>query len=175
MVFTWLVRIGHTDQNDNVRGRSRRELLRALGLVALGGTAAPMTACDLFDRAPKRPPEPDPLAPMIAEALDLAARYEAAVASNAALAGRLGPVAQAHRAHAEELARVTGAALPTGTPTPAPTTPAADGQNVLAALRAAEQQGREAAAKACVDAPVQRAALLGSIAAARATHLEVLR
>ncbi|GAB3972305.1 hypothetical protein [Plantactinospora veratri] len=45
----------------------------------------------------------------------------------------------------------------------------------LRQLREAEQQGRDAAAKACLEAPANRAALVGSVTAARATHLEVLR
>jgi hypothetical protein len=46
---------------------------------------------------------------------------------------------------------------------------------VLTALREAEERGRAAAATLCADAPADRAALVGSIAAARATHVEALR
>jgi hypothetical protein len=52
---------------------------------------------------------------------------------------------------------------------------ASDAKTALAQLRTAEREGRDAAARACVEAPKKRAALLGSIAAARATHAEVLR
>jgi hypothetical protein len=96
------------------------------------------------------------------------------------LADRLRPVAEAHRAHAAELARVIGTPLPSATATP----PAATGDPgaatatataTLGQLRQAEQQGREAAAKACGAAPANRSALVGSITAARASHVEVLR
>lgn len=179
MVLTWAVRSAEEDQNRGVRGWSRRAALRGAALTAVA--AAPLTGCDLFDRRPA-PKRPDPLAPLISDALDLAARYEATVAGYPDLAERLTPVAQAHRAHAAELARVAGTAVPSapaggsgtaGSPAAQPST--SDVKTALAALRAAEQQGREAIGKACLDAPERRAALLGSIAAARATHLEVLR
>lgn len=144
-----------------------------MGLLV--AVTAPAAACDPFDRDPQ-PPPPDPLAPLVTGALELAAGYEAAVAAHPALADRLSPVAAAHRAHAAELARVTGRG------TPGPTTagataspPAGDVTATLAALRAAEQRERETAARACADAPESRVALVGSVAAARASHLEVLR
>jgi hypothetical protein len=152
-------------------------VVRAAALVALVGTTGSLTGCGLFDNEPDPPPAPDPLAPLIGGALDLAARYEAAVAAFPELADRLGPVAEAHRAHAAELARVTRITLPS---TAAPSAPAGDSgagtaSATLAQLREAEQQGREAAAKACTEAPANRSALVGSIAAARASHLEVVR
>lgn len=175
MVLTWPVRTGDTNQKNGAGGRSRREVVRAAALVALAGAAASMTACDLFDGEPERPPAPDPLAPLITGALDLAGRHEAAIGAFPDLNDRLRPVAEAHRAHAAELARVTGTAMPSATAaTPASTAPGGDVEAALGALRTAEQQGRDAAAKACAQAPANRAALLGSIAAARATHLEVL-
>jgi hypothetical protein len=181
MVLTWQVRTADTQQNIGVRGRSRREVVRAAGLVALVTGAASLTACGLFDKEPV-PPPPDPLAFLVTNALDLAVRYDLAVAGHPELADRLGPVAQAHREHAAELARVTGTALPAGTATPTATTgtpgtptPAGDLKSTLAMLRAAETEGRETVAKACTEGPPSQAGLLGSIAAARATHLEVLR
>lgn len=136
-----------------------------------------MAGCDLLDRGPDNPPATDPLAPLAAAAQELAVRYEAAIAAYPPLVERLDPVARAHRAHAAELARVAGVSLPSasvggGSPSGAP---AGDAKATLAGLRAAEQEGRTAAAQACLSAPADRAALLGSIAAARATHLEVLR
>ncbi|MDW5323959.1 hypothetical protein [Plantactinospora sp. KLBMP9567] len=151
-------------------------MVRAVALVALVGATGPLTGCGLFGGEPDPPPPPDPLAPLITGALDLAARYEAAVTAFPELADRLRPVAEAHRAHAAELSRVTGTALPSATATaPAPGTGAGAVSETLGQLREAEQQGRDAAAKACTAAPAARAALVGSIAAARATHLEVLR
>jgi hypothetical protein len=49
-----------------------------------------------------------------------------------------------------------------------------DRAGIIAALRAAEQKGRTDAVAACLTAPSYRAALLGSIAACRASHLVVL-
>jgi hypothetical protein len=135
-----------------------------------------VTGCN-FPGGSKKPTIPDPLAPLIAEAVELATRHEAAVAGQPELAGLLGPIAQAHRAHAAELSRVTGVPVPSTAPggSAAPSVPAGDRRATIAALRAAEQLGRDSAAKACLAAPEKRAALLGSIAAARATHLEVLK
>ncbi|MFY1669186.1 hypothetical protein ACN27G_04380 [Plantactinospora sp. WMMB334] len=153
-------------------------MVRAAALLGFVGATAPVTGCGLFDGEPDPPPPPDPLAPLITGALDLAARYDAAVAAHPELADRLRPVAEAHRAHAAELARVTGTALPSATPTasaPATDPGAGTATATLGGLREAEQQGREAASRAAAEAPAGRAALVGSIAAARATHLEVLR
>jgi hypothetical protein len=145
-----------------------------LGAVLGAASAYPLAGCGLFDDEPAPVASADPLAPLLAEALDLAGRHEAAVAAHPELAGRLAPVARAHRLHAAELARITGAPAPASPSAPA-SPPAGDVKAALAALRAAEQQGQQAAAQACRTAPAERAALLGSIAAARATHLEVTR
>lgn len=148
-------------------------MLRA-SLLAVA--AYPLAGCDLFESEPEPTASPDPLAPLLTGALELAALHETAIAAYPELADRLTPVLEAHRAHATELARLTGA----GTPSPAASSPAAppptgDVKATLAALRGAEQKGQKAAADACVAAPAERAALLGSISAARATHLEVVR
>ncbi|MFU8871246.1 hypothetical protein [Micromonospora sp. SL4-19] len=152
-------------------------MLRAGALVALAGGTVPLTGCDLFDG--DKPKPPDPLEPLAAESAALEGRYRAAIAAAPALADRLTPIADAHQAHAGELRRVIGRPAPSGAPatTPAatPTTTATDPDGLLAGLRQAEQQARENAAKACAAAPGERAALLGSIAAARATHLEALK
>ncbi|QLQ40343.1 hypothetical protein [Micromonospora robiginosa] len=149
-------------------------MLRAGALVALGGAAVPLTGCDLLDRDDE-PSPPDTLEPLVTEALALEARHRAAAGATPALAGRLTPIADAHRAHADELRRVIGRPAPSGTPSATPSDPpATDPDAVLAGLRKAEQQGRTNAAKACAGAPAERAALLGSIAAARATHAEAL-
>ncbi|MEV6812194.1 hypothetical protein [Micromonospora sp. NPDC051296] len=150
-------------------------MLRAGTLLALGGAGAPLTGCGLFDRDDE-PPEPDPHAPLVDESLRLAAGLRAAATAHPDLAGRLVPLAEAHEAHATELARVIGTATPSGTAAPsASAAPPADRAATLTALRQAERAGRETATQACAAAPAERAALLGSIAAARATHLEALR
>lgn len=152
-------------------------LAAAVGAVAL----YPIAGCGLFgdDEEKAPPPAPDPLAPLLAEARSLAGQHEAAIAAFPALAQRLTPVARAHREHEAALAKVIKAPEPSASASPdtsaSPTPPAGDAKSTLAALRAGEQKCQKAAAQACQAAPAERAALLGSIAAACATHLEVVR
>ncbi|MEH1168628.1 hypothetical protein V6V47_24905 [Micromonospora sp. CPCC 205539] len=175
MVLTCPVGIGRATQRDQTSGHSRRKLLRAGALLALGGAAAPLTGCDLFDRDERPTPPPDPLRPMVDESLGLAAAYQASATTHPDLASRLNPIAEAHTAHATELARLIGIALPSA-PAATPTaTTATDPAGALAALRALEKTGQQSATRACAEAPADRAALLGSIAAARATHQEALK
>lgn len=171
----WLtdrVRSTTKDRDQGGLGKPRRRVLRAVALAV--AAAGPLTACDLFD---SRPARPDPLAPLLAEALHLAERYETTIATFPDLATGLRPVAQAHREHATELARLTRTTPRSGSPTAGtgPTSPAGDAKAALTQLRAAEQRARETAEQACLAAPAERAALVGSIAAARASHLEMLR
>lgn len=65
-----------------------------------------------------------------------------------------------------------GASAPAGT-LPSPVLPS-DRAALITVLRAAEQKGQADATAACLAAPTYRAALLGSIAACRSTHLVVL-
>jgi hypothetical protein len=154
-------------------------VLRAgLAAVAAIGGAGFAAGCGLLGEDPQ-PPPPDPLAPLLAGTVALIGRYDAALAAHPDLAGRLDPVRSAHVAHADELARLVGTAAPSAGPASPSTAPATgsppDARGTLAALRAAEQGGGRAAGEACLTAPPERAALLGSIAAARATHAEALR
>jgi hypothetical protein len=150
-----------------------------LGITVTAALASPLAGCGLLDRGPDGPTEPDPLTPLLTEALDLASRHEAAVTAYPELADRLTPVAQAHRAHAAELSKIIGAGSSSpsvpSTPLPSDSAVTGDQKSTLAALRDAEQKAQKAAAEACRVAPEARAALVGSIAAARATHLEVTR
>jgi hypothetical protein len=50
-----------------------------------------------------------------------------------------------------------------------------DPTTLLKQLRAGAQRAQRSAAAACGQAPAERAALVGSIAACRATHAEALR
>ncbi|WFE27406.1 hypothetical protein O7623_29990 [Solwaraspora sp. WMMD791] len=182
-------------------GCSRRDLLRgAAGAMFAAVTPAAATGCGLFDRTPEPEPALDPLAGLLAATVELADEYAAAAARVADLDALLTPIATTHRAHAAELARVTGIELATPTSPADPTatapgpaasgsatgapgsmgpggtgTPAPDRAAVVAALRTAEESARDAAVAACLAATADRAALLGTIAAARACHLEVLR
>ncbi|MGK5738978.1 hypothetical protein [Micromonospora sp. URMC 103] len=174
MVLTCAVGTRTTAQRTDAAGHSRRGLLRAGGLLALGAAAAPLTGCDLLGGDDGPPPAPDPLRPLLDEALALASGHRDAAAAHPELAALLTPIAEAHQAHATELARLLGVALPS--PGPAPTgAPATDPDATLAELRQREQAGRAAAVTACAAAAAERAALVGSIAAARATHLEALK
>ncbi|SCE78679.1 hypothetical protein GA0070558_106193 [Micromonospora haikouensis] len=174
MVLTCPVARRRTTPHVRALGHSRRNLLRAGALLALGGAVAPLTGCDLLDRGDRQDQAPDPLEPLATQARELAARHRAALAADPGLAPLLTPIADAHEAHAAELAKLTGRPAASPGPSPAATT-GGDRAAVLAALREAEQGGREAAAKLCAEAPVDRAALVGSIAAARATHVEALK
>ncbi|GIF10400.1 hypothetical protein [Actinoplanes teichomyceticus] len=162
MVLTGAVRTSDS-------GHTRRRVLGTAGglagLVTLGG-------CGLFDDDPEPAPAPDPLRPVLDEALALAAAYDRVARAQPALAGKLTPLAEAHRAHAGELARVIGTTLPSG---PAASSAAAGGADTTSALRRAELAAQKTAAALCRSAAAERAALVGSIAAARAAHAEALR
>jgi hypothetical protein len=136
-------------------GHTRRRLLGAsLGVVVLAGCTE------------EPPPEkkPDPLQPLLDEALALAAAYDQAIAAQPERSARLTPLAADHRAHAAELSRLIGAT----TFAPASTAPVTD-------LRAAEQAAQKTAVAACTAATAELAGFVGSIAACRATHVEALR
>ena len=150
-------------------------MLRTGALLALGGAVAPLAGCDPFDRDGDPAPGPDPLARMAEETFALATTYRTVAASHPALAERLTPIGDAHVAHAEELARVARVALPSTAAVTAPEAPPEEAAAALTALRAQETTARDTATRACLEAPAHRAALLASIAAARATHLEALR
>jgi hypothetical protein len=161
MVLTEPVRMSET-------GHSRRRLLGGAGLSVLS-----LTGCGLLDEEPAPPAAPDPLQPLLDEALALAAAYDRAVIAQPGLSGRLAPLAANHREHAGELSKVIGAAAASA---PAASLPAsAPPTATLADLRAAEQAAQKNAAAACAQAPADRVALVGSIAAGRATHAEALR
>ncbi|WP_255657688.1 hypothetical protein [Actinoplanes sp. L3-i22] len=148
-------------------GHTRRRVLGAGG--ALAGLVT-LSGCGLFGDDPEPPKEPDALAPLLAEALALASAYDRVILADQTLSARLTPLSQAHRAHAAELAKVIGTTLPSAG---APSAPA--GADTVAGLRKAELAGQKTAVAACKIAPAARAALVGSIAAARATHAEALR
>ncbi|MDI6097577.1 hypothetical protein QLQ12_03050 [Actinoplanes sp. NEAU-A12] len=135
------------------------------------GSAA-LAGCGVFDREPEPAPQPDPLQPLLDESLALAAAYDRAIAAQPGLATRLTPLAEDHRAHATELARVIGTAVPSAAPSASAPASTAD---TVATLRKAEQAGQKTAVAVCQAAPAARAALAGSIAACRATHAEALR
>jgi hypothetical protein len=157
-------------------GHSRRRVLTVTGAVAGAGFGATtLGSCGFFGGDPEPPEAPDPLQPLLDEAMALAAAYDRVTVTQPGLAGRLSPLADDHRAHAAELARVIGAAMPSGPAAPAGSAPPAQASAVIADLRKAEQAAQKTAATVCRQAPAERVALVGSIAACRATHAEALR
>jgi hypothetical protein len=145
-------------------GHTRRGLLAAAGVGVAG-----LAGCGLFDSSPDGPPAPNPLHPVLAEAVALAAACDRVAAVRPALAPRLGPLAADHRAHAVELARVLGTAAPSAS---ASVTPAVA---TIEDLRAAVRAAQRTADTACRQGPAGLAALAGSVAACRASHVEALR
>ncbi|GIJ45867.1 hypothetical protein Val02_27530 [Virgisporangium aliadipatigenens] len=113
----------------------------------------------------------DLLRGVLAESARLAARYEAAIGALPAEAERLTVVRDAHRAHADALLR----ALDTATAPADPSASAAPGGTVtLKTLAEDERAASGRAATACLGVLSHHAPLVGTIAAARATHAESL-
>jgi len=157
---------------------SRRTFLRGVVGVAgvsLTGTAAvaALAGCDALPTGGGPAAEPHQLEGLLGATVALGDQYEMAIAAVPALSTGLQPVLDAHRAHAAALAEAIGASVPPASPGPSPVP--SDRAGATAALTASERAGRDAAVAACVEATPRLAALLGSIAAARASHLEVLK
>jgi hypothetical protein len=143
-----------------------------LGVAALG--AASVAGCGIFDHGPDEPAKPDPLQPLLDEAVALAAAYDRAAAAQPGLAKRLTPLAADHRAHIAALSQVIGKAAPSVAPAPGASA-GGDAVATLKAMRTAEQAAQKTAVTACRAAPADRVMLVGSIAACRATHAEALK
>jgi hypothetical protein len=126
---------------------------------------------------PPGPPKPHPLAPTLAGVQAMVDRYQATVAAYPDLEQRLQPLLADHQAHLDAVRRAMGTPSPSASPSAsaseAPSV-APDQAGAVAALKTAEQTGQADATKACLAAPAEYAALIGSIAACRATHVEVL-
>jgi hypothetical protein len=159
---------------------------RALLAAAVALSAGSMAGCDLLgDKQPVEPaPAPDVLLPMLHRTVALRDRYAEALTAFPALQDRLGPLKDDHAQHVIALAREIGvpengpfpAASGSAGPSEAPSTALPTEQSaVLADLAEREKQARADAEAACLAAPTYRAALLGSIAACRAGHQEVLK
>jgi hypothetical protein len=164
MVLTIRVVIGGS-------GHTRRGVL---GVAAGAAIAASTSGCGLFGNDPQ-PVRPDALQPVLDEALALATSFDQAALAAPDLAGRLTPLAADHRAHATELSRVIGKAAPSPRAAASSAPAGGDAATLLRQLRTAVQTAQRTAATAGRQAPAARAALVGSIAACRATHVEALR
>lgn len=160
-------------------GRTRRAvLMTAIGGGALAGAAG----CGLLgggDSDTGSSSKPNPLLPALAGTLALIDTYTATVAAQPTLAGKLDPLLTDHRAHVTALRAAIGGSAPaatgpaTGSPSPGGTVPD-DPAEALAAVRSVERAARDATVRDCLAAEPPYASLLGSIAACRSCHLEVL-
>jgi hypothetical protein len=157
-----------------MRAVTRRGVLRGLAAAA-GLTAVGLTAgCDVFGGTPTPPPitVPAELEALLQQTSALADAYDVAISRAPSLGATLTRLRDAHREHVSVLAEALGAAMPSPAP---PTDSPADPVAIVAALVQAETEGRDAARAACLVSPPRIAPLVGSIAAARACHLEVLQ
>ncbi|MEV6524194.1 hypothetical protein AB0M43_19770 [Longispora sp. NPDC051575] len=144
---------------------SRRQALGTLvGLAAAVGLAG----CGLFDKQ-AGPPPPNPLAGHLDATVRLAGLYEEAFAATPELADRLGAIRDDHWAHAEAVAAAIRKPKPSRSVAPSGSAPLG-----RAGLLEEEKQAAKAAYDAVLTIPGAYAALLGSIAACRATHVEVM-
>jgi hypothetical protein len=173
--MTWQDVQVHNDAPRAAGSTSRRAFLRGVaGLagVAVAGTA--LAGCDFLGGGggDKQTDQPSPLLGFLTATSALADRYDATITAVPALAATLTPIRDAHRAHVKALATALGTTAP-GTAPPA-TRPPTDGPSAMSALVTAEKAARDDAVAACLAAAPRYAPLLGSIAAARATHLEVM-
>jgi hypothetical protein len=149
-----------------------------LGVTGAGLGATVLTGCGLLEDDPEPPKAPDPLQPLLDEAVALAAAYDRTTVTQPGLAGRLTPLGDDHRAHAAELSRVIGAPLRSASAAPSEvpsSTPPTTANVAITVLRKTEQAAQKNAATVCRQAPAERVALVGSIAACRAAHVEALR
>jgi hypothetical protein len=171
MVFTVPMRNG---QARPAGPATRRAVLAG---VAGGAGALALGGCWPGRSQPIGRPMPHPLAPVVAGTVALINRYQTTIAAHPDLGTRLQPLLGDHQAHLDALRRAIGTTGPSASATAsasAAASTAPDQAAATAALRAAEQAGTADAATACLAAAPDYAALLGSISACRATHVEVL-
>ncbi|GHJ49761.1 hypothetical protein Cs7R123_71030 [Catellatospora sp. TT07R-123] len=143
--------------------------------VLAGGVLVTASGCGLLGGGPDTPPPPDALTGLLAGTWSLIAAYDSALTAMPDLGPLLGPLRETHRAHAEALTAVMSPRPSAQAFGPASLAPAAgDRKAVITALRTAELNGGKQAAEVCVSTTAARATLVGEIAVARATHLEVL-
>ncbi len=156
-------------------GFTRRGLLRGLvASVSVAGVGL-ATGCDLIGGSSGSPADtPHALEALLRETAALGDAYDAGIKAVPELATVLSGPRDAHRAHANALAQAISAATPK--PGSSPTSRVAGNREaVLASLVSAETQGRDSAKQACLSTGARLAPLVGSIAAARACHLEILK
>ncbi len=105
----------------------------------------------------------------------LASLHRSAATDLPERAATLTAIADAHDAHARELSRIMATPAPSPAAPSASAAPSSTPEERIEALRVAEKAAYDLAVQACLRTPSHRAPLVGSIAAARATHLEALK
>jgi hypothetical protein len=159
----------------------RRRLLRAAAALAgASGVGGLLAGCDLSGLVGGGEPRPmpavdrDALRSVAADALGLATRYDAAIGQHADQASRLRAIRDAHRAHADAVNRsLASEAQPTAAQAASAAASGPSGTG-LADLAAAERAAAERATAVCLQVQTYHAPLIGTIAAARASHAEAL-
>jgi hypothetical protein len=174
MVFTVAVRMAYGDRGGQP-GVPRRQVLRLAAIgSAVAGTAL-ASGCNPLATAVRWHDVPDRIAELRSSAVDLAGRYDRVIDRHPELADLLTPLRDAHRKHVEALDRELGQPDRTRpTDTDASAAPSEDAAAAVAALRVAETTGVRQATEVCVTGPSWHSGLVGSIAAARASHVEAL-
>jgi hypothetical protein len=179
MVLTVAVRTG--------RAHPRRSFLGAAGTVAgaaaLAGPAGLLAGCSLPDVFGSGEPatqtltDAEALRAVAADSLFLAARLDAAITQLPDQAARLTPLRDAHRQHAAAIGRSLGESAQPSVTAGSPSESAAAGGGAAATIKAlatGERTAAERAAITCGQVESYHAPLVGSIAAARASHAEAL-
>ena len=91
---------------------------RVLSVAAAAGLSVTLSGCSIFHKdGPAPAPTTDVLRPLLTEAVALAAAYDRAVVAQPGLSTRLKPLADDHRDHAAELAKVIGVTVPSAAAT----------------------------------------------------------
>ncbi|MGH3662561.1 MAG: hypothetical protein ACRDT8_00720 [Micromonosporaceae bacterium] len=152
---------------------NRRATLARMAVAGLG-TGLTLAGCSWIDGEPE---PPHPLLGVLSGARDLSARHRATLKAHPNLADRLHPLRDNHRTHMKQLVRLIGAEAASPSPSGSGSPAAAPEREeaALNQLRRAERDAAEAAVTACLKAPADHAGLVGSIAACRFSHWEVLR
>jgi hypothetical protein len=143
---------------------------RRTALAGMLAAGLATTGCDLL--AGDQPPHP--LRRLLTDARALGDLYRRTIAGHAGLAERLDPLRKDHQVHVRTLAKLIGpqaSASPSGAAPPAVPD---DEPAAMDALRKAEQDAAGHAVKLCLKTSREYAGLVGSIAACRTVHLEVL-
>ncbi|WP_069886140.1 hypothetical protein [Streptomyces luteocolor] len=168
-------------------GPRRRSLLTGAAGVA---SAALLAGCTDTTDTDERPSATRRLRARTAEdSRALLARYDAVLAAHPSLAGRLGPLRDEVRRHAEAFEDDGSTAFPSAAPSasaspsastsasakpsPKPSV-ASDPKRAVRDLAKAERELADRRAEALLDAPAEQARLLASVAAAGAAHAYLL-